>query len=166
MKPRGRSHRVEKNMSLLWWLLTQKADAPTQSSGDTGGSSAARQAALSGSGYEEQSRSLSPSNNPLSPTPGVCTANDLDGDRVLEIPPPGIDFDFNRGPSMGVAPEPQAMDCSVEELITRLDMKHPGFRIRWIKASTLNLSRTSTADRMKLLIELDAERTLCQSGSY
>ena len=151
-------------MSLLWWLLTQKSDAPSQSSSESAVTSGARQA-LSGSGYEEQSQSLSPLNAPLSPN-GMCTPYDTNGDGIMDSPPPGIDYDFNRGPSIGPAPPPQAMDCSIDSLITRLDRKHPGFRIRWVKATTLNLSRTSTADRMKLLHDLAEERTLCQSGSY
>ena len=150
-------------MSFLLWLLTQKSDAPTQTSSEGAAPSGASQV-LSGSGYEEQRHSLSPTNNPLSPD--VCTIYDTNGDGVLDMPPPGIDFDFSQRPSIGAAPAPQEMDCSTEALINRLDSKHPGFRIRWIKAGPLNLSRTSTADRMKLLQALAEERTACQSGSY
>jgi hypothetical protein len=153
-------------MSFLLWLLTQKSDAPTRSPAEAEGGSSARQHALSGSTYDEQSQSLSPANNPLSPSYGVCTQTDQDGDGQLDNPPLGIDFDFNSGPSIGVAPEPQEMDCSLNALIDRLDRKHPGFRIRWIKAGPLNLSRTSTAQRQQVLMALAEERTACQAGSY
>lgn len=101
----------------------------------------------------------------MSPS-GVCTPQDIDGDGRLDTPRPEVDFDFNAGPSIGPTPVNQPPDCSIDPLISRLERKHPGFRIRWIKAGPLNLSRTSPDDGQKLLRAIAEARTQHQAGAY
>ena len=149
-------------MSLLSWLLTPQAVSSTAAKKEKPDSSKKKKAASQAHGYEEQMRLLAihPS---LGRDPHQCTMLDKDGDGTLDVPPPGIDFDFNRGPSMGPAPE---LNCGTTELLNRLERKYPGFRLRWTMAGPLNLSGTSAVARHKLLTALAEERTLCQSGSY
>ncbi len=149
-------------MSFLSWLLTPQTVSTTATENKEPHSSKKKTAASQAHGYEEQRRLLSVLPN-LGRGPQQCTMLDKDGDGTLDVPPPGIDFDFNRGPSMRAAPE---LNCGTTELLNRLERKYPGFRLRWTMAGPLNLSGTSAVARHKLLTALAEERTLCQSGSY